>query len=424
MSFSPAEDRQRLSALYATIRRFSETLCEPLEPEDLVVQSMPDVSPTKWHLAHTSWFFETFVLRDNLAGYQAFHPGYEYLFNSYYNAVGDPYPRDRRGLLSRPTVREVHAYRRHVDEAMDRFFATASAAKLAQLAQVIEVGLNHEEQHQELMLTDLKHVLYTNPLRPVYRSSSPTPTPAAPDTALTWTTYPGRVARIGFEGSTFAFDNETPAHEALTRPYSLANRLVTCAEYLAFIEDGGYDDPRLWLSDGWALVHREGWQAPLYWTLGSDGWEVATLAGARPLSPHEPVCHVSFYEADAYATWAGSRLPLESEWELASTGADPAAGNFVEDGHLHPRPLRAALPGRPAQLLGDVWEWTASPYTAYPGFRPFAGDLGEYNGKFMCNQLVLRGGSCATSRRHIRRSYRNFFPAGARWQFMGIRLAR
>ncbi|HVO24130.1 MAG TPA: ergothioneine biosynthesis protein EgtB [Candidatus Margulisiibacteriota bacterium] len=403
-----------LAERYRQVRRTTERLCEPLNAEDCQVQSMDDASPTKWHLAHTSWFFETFVLEPSISGYQPFHPDFRVLFNSYYQSVGAQHPRPRRGLLSRPTLDEVFAYRRHVDTQM----LVLLEAEHAVDANVVELGLQHEQQHQELILTDIKHLLASNPLRPAYRDCPPPPVPeSAP---LRWQAFDEGVQWIGHEGRGFAFDNEQPRHQVFIEAFELAARLVTCGEFLAFIDDGGYERPDLWLSDGWSTVQGRGWRAPLYWERGDGGWQVMTLAGMRPLRVDEPVCHVSLYEADAFARWTGARLPREAEWEIAA-GDAVIAGNFVENGWLHPIP---AASGGLTQLFGDVWEWTQSAYTPYPGYRPPAGALGEYNGKFMCNQLVLRGGSCVTPRDHVRATYRNFFPPDARWQFSGIRLAR
>lgn len=406
-----ADSSGELARHYRVVRDATALLCAPLAPEDMTVQPMPDASPAKWHLAHTTWFFETFVLKSSVVGYQAFHPAFEYLFNSYYNAVGPQWYRPHRGLLTRPTVAEVLAYRAHVDAAMARLLAGADYP-----APVVELGLHHEQQHQELILTDVKYLLAQNPLRPVYRE------PLAGRFAdvvppLDWVEGAPGLHAIGYDGPGFAFDNEFPRHDELTRPFRIADRLVTNGEYLAFIADAGYRRPELWLSDGWAVVRERGWQAPLYWFEQGDGWWVYTLTGFRPLQGAEPVCHVSFYEADAYARWCGARLPTEAEWEITAA-TQPIAGNFVESGRCHP----IASPGDP-QWYGDVWEWTASPYLAYPGYRLAAGALGEYNAKFMCNQFVLRGGSCATPESHIRPTYRNFFPPDARWQFSGIRLA-
>lgn len=405
-------NRDEIGTHYRRIRSQTETLAAPLGPEDCMVQSMPDVSPTKWHLAHTTWFFETFVLKRVAPGYEPIEPRYEYLFNSYYNGVGTPYPRPARGLLSRPSLTEVYAYRRRVDDWMQRVIADAPRERWEAIAAVVEVGLSHEEQHQELLLTDIKHVLCTQPLRPAYRPATPEPGHGVP---LGWRPFEGGTVEVGASDSGFAYDNERPRHRVHLEPFLLADRLVTAGEYVAFVEDSGYDRPELWLSDGWSVKNARGWNAPLYWQLAGERWQLATLGGVRALDPAEPVCHVSYYEADAFARWSGMRLPLEAEWEVAAA-PEPVEGNFVESGRLHPSAGRG-------QFFGDVWEWTASPYTAYPGFRTFDGALGEYNGKFMVNQLVLRGGSCASSRHHLRATYRNFFPADARWQFSGIRLA-
>jgi ergothioneine biosynthesis protein EgtB len=400
----------RLRELYLSVRRATERLCEPLAVEDFVVQSMPDASPTKWHLAHTSWFFETFILRAS-AEYKPLDERYRQLFNSYYETVGDQHPRPDRGLLSRPTVREIFAYRRHVDEAMERAFERAPDA-------IVELGINHEEQHQELLLTDVKHVLASNPLHPAYRAAPP-PRPSEPR-PLKFLPFDGGLVEIGDRGDGFAFDNERPRHRVYLQPFLLANRLVTAGEYLAFMIDGGYRRPELWLSDGWAQARAHDWQAPLYWQALAGNWQVMTLSGLRPVQPAEPVCHVSFYEADAYARWAQARLPTEVEWERAAEGR-PVQGGFLESGALHPRPAGDDELG---QLFGETWQWMQSAYLPYPGFRPLDGALGEYNGKFMSGQMVLRGGSCATPMRHLRVSYRNFFAPQARWQFSGIRLAR
>ncbi len=403
---------------YLAIRQFSETLLGPLQPEDCVVQSMPDVSPTRWHLAHTTWFFETFILKRYLSGYSPVDPSYEYLFNSYYNTVGEQFPRSRRGLLSRPTVREVCDYRQAVDERVVRLLDDPPQ-EIAEAAGVLEVGLHHEQQHQELMLTDIKHVFSCNPQNPAYRRGKPPHADSAPQ--LRFQRYDEGLQQIGHAGQGFAFDNELPKHRVFLESYQLADRLVTCGEFLEFIDDGGYKRPELWLSAGWAEVQSQGWQAPLYWQRQEGDWHQFTLNGLRPVVAAEPVCHVSYFEADAYARWAGVRLPTEAEWEITAVG-EQIEGNFVESEALHPRP--AGEDSGIRQLYGDVWEWTSSPYTAYPGYAATEGALGEYNGKFMCNQLVLRGGSCATSQSHIRPTYRNFFPPEARWQFTGIRLAK
>lgn len=407
---------------YRRIRRWTEALAEPLQPEDQVVQAMPDASPTKWHLGHTSWFFETFLLQSFLPGYAAFHPLFGYLFNSYYEAAGPRQPRPQRGLLTRPTVAETARYRAHVDAAMAELISIAGPGTWSRAAPLIELGLNHEQQHQELILTDIKYAFSCNPLRPAYRQAEPPPGGEAP--ALDWIDFRGGVVRIGHDGAGFAFDNEGPRHEVLLRPFRLASRPVTNGEYLRFVEDGGYGDPRHWLSDGWTAVRAEGWRAPLYWEGGGDGgWRLFTLAGMRDLDPAGPVCHLSHYEAAAYAAWAGKRLPTEAEWEVAASGLNPEEGDFAEGGEPEPRPIRKTPVPALMQIFGGVWEWTASPYTAYPGFRPAEGAVGEYNGKFMVNQMVLRGGSCATPPGHVRATYRNFFYPGARWQFSGLRLA-
>lgn len=407
-----------LTAAYRRVRSFTERLCAPLETEDYVVQAMPDASPAKWHLAHTTWFFETFLLKPHAPGYQPLDTAYEYLFNSYYNTVGRQFPRPQRGLLSRPTVAEVYRYRAHVDAAMERWLTGAAPEALQGVEAVITLGLNHEQQHQELLLTDIKYALSVNPLRPVYRETEPAAGEAAP---MAWHGFPEGLVPIGHDGTGFAFDNEGPRHRAFVESFRLASRPVTNGEYLEFMEAGGYRAPHGWLSAGWSAVQANGWDAPLYWERRGDDWWTFTLSGMRPVDPAAPVCHVSYFESDAYARWAGARLPSEVEWEAAASEM-PVAGHFADDGRIHPAP---APPG-PArgQFYGDVWEWTRSPYEAYPGYAPDPGALGEYNGKFMCGQYVLRGGSCATPEGHIRPTYRNFFPPDARWQFSGIRLAR
>jgi ergothioneine biosynthesis protein EgtB len=410
-----------LGEQYRRVRAASAEICRTLKTEDYVIQSMPDVSPAKWHLAHTSWFFETFVLREGLSDYQPRWPEYAYLFNSYYNLAGPQFSRPQRGLLSRPTVADVYAYRDEVDRQMERLF---DAGLAEEIEPVVVTGLHHEQQHQELMLMDIKHVFWTNPLRPALRDeAAPVSEHVAP--ALQWCEYQGGVHEIGWDGEGFAFDNEGPRHDVLLRPYALASRLATNAEYLAFIEDGGYERPDLWLSDGWASVQGEGWGAPLYWEQRDGGWWEMTLGGMRPLDPHQPVTHVSHYEADAYARWAGARLPTEAEWEVAARDRH-IEGNFVESGRLHPAVAPDGDGGGNGlrQLFGDAWEWTSSAYLPYPGYRAPEGAIGEYNGKFMSGQMVLRGGACVTPQDHVRPTYRNFFPPGARWPFGGIRLAR
>ena len=413
---SVGDRAEALAGRYQNIRRATEQLCAPLSAEDCQVQSMDDASPVKWHLAHTSWFFETFVVERWVPSYRPFHPAYRILFNSYYQSVGRQHPRPQRGLLSRPTLDEVLAYRRHVDAQMVALLEAGSAFD----ADVVELGLQHEQQHQELILTDVKHLLSCNPLRPAYRDC-PQPRDAA-SVPQSWQSFEEGIHWVGHDGAGFAFDNEQPRHRVFIEAFELAARLVTNEEFLAFIDGGGYERPELWLSDGWNTVQARGWRAPLYWERRDDAWQVMTLGGLRPLRADEPVCHVSFYEADAFARWAWARLPREAEWEVAATDA-VIDGNFVESQWLHPLPAPAGGAGL-TQLFGDVWEWTQSAYSPYPGYQPPAGALGEYNGKFMCNQLVLRGGSCATPRDHVRPTYRNFFPPDARWQFSGIRLAR
>jgi ergothioneine biosynthesis protein EgtB len=407
-----------LASRYGAIRAATEALAAPLSAEDCAIQSMPDASPVKWHLAHTSWFFETFVLEPHLPGYRLHDIAFRVLFNSYYNAVGDKYPRPQRGVLSRPSLDEVRAYRAHVDAAMLALLARPELA--SRLNGLLELGLNHEQQHQELILTDVKHLLSCNPIKPAYARARAADEPAnAPPPA--WIAFEGGLVEIGHDSAGFSFDNETPRHRQYLNPYALASRPVTNAEYAAFIDDGGYRRPELWLSEGWDWLNANGIIAPLYWE-DDGGWSQFTLQGTLPLEGDAPACHVSLFEADAYARWAGARLPTEAEWEVAAA-TSAVEGHFVEDGWLRPRPARA-IDAPPAQLFGDVWEWTRSAYAPYPGFRPAAGAIGEYNGKFMCNQYVLRGGSCATPRSHIRATYRNFFPATARWQFSGLRLAR
>ncbi|MGE5337801.1 MAG: ergothioneine biosynthesis protein EgtB [Gemmatimonadota bacterium] len=415
-SLRPAVGWQRR---YRTIRDATNALAQPLSPEDCAIQSMPDASPVKWHLAHTTWFFETFVLSPYVSGYRDFNPAFRVLFNSYYNAVGDRHPRPERGMLSRPSLDEVLAYRHHVDRAL---LGRLSDEPPAGIADLIELGIHHEQQHQELILTDLKHLLSRNPLKPVYRKQWP----LAPVRAREphWIDCDGGLLEIGHGGGEFCFDNETPRHRVWLPPFRIGSHPVTHGEFIEFIGDGGYRRPELWLSAGWDAVAARGWQAPLYWQLRDGEWMTFTLHGEVPVDPHAPVCHVSFYEADAYARWADARLPTEAEWEVAA-GSMPCAGNFLESGVLHPLALRdAPTPGGLAQAFGDVWEWTRSDYGPYPGYRAAAGAVGEYNGKFMCGQYVLRGGSCVTPASHIRATYRNFFPPDARWQFSGLRLAR
>ena len=416
---APPIDRSALLARYHDVRRTTERLCRPLSAEDHVVQAMPDVSPTKWHLAHVSWFFDTFLLEPHLPGYAPANPAYRVLFNSYYNAVGPQFSRPDRGHLSRPTVAEVMTYRAWVDDGMASLLQRRDEAWLAAAAPLLELGLNHEQQHQELILTDIKYNLAVNPLRPAYHAVAPPRGTGAP--RLGWRDYPGGLQPIGHDGHGFAFDNESPRHTVYLCPFRIAERPVTTGEYLQFIDAGGYDTPTLWLSEGWRTVRERGWRAPLYWESRDGAWHAQTLSGLLPLDPHAPVAHVSYFEADAYARWRGVRLPTEQEWEHVAAEA-PIVGNFQDSGIFHP--LAAAADGGGfTQLFGDVWEWTQSAYAPYPGYRPPEGAVGEYNGKFMVSQMVLRGGSCVTPQSHLRASYRNFFPPDARWQFSGIRLA-
>ena len=404
---------------YLRVRSLSEELAARLSPEDMQLQSMADASPTKWHLAHTTWFFETFLLKPFFPGWKPIQDQFHYLYNSYYNAVGQQYARPDRGKISRPSAGEVLHYRKCVDENMERLLADHDNPE--KVASLVELGLNHEQQHQELLLTDIKHAFSLNPLCPAYAESS-SKLRQSHTLPLEWIDFPEEIVEIGFAQPGFCFDNEMPAHRVLLHPFQFASRLVNCGEFLEFMGDGGYERPELWLSEGWNLCREESWEAPLYW-LGRDcKCDIFTLTGRRELGLEEPVTHVSFFEADAYARWAKSRLATEFEWESASRETD-LHGNFVDSRRFHPVAPNAREQ-TPQQLFGDVWEWTMSSYAPYPGFTPAEGAVGEYNGKFMCNQYVLRGGSCATSSGHIRPTYRNFFPSAARWQFSGIRLAR
>jgi ergothioneine biosynthesis protein EgtB len=420
-------DNRALLADYQRIRQFSDQIAAPLSPEDCMVQSMADVSPTRWHLAHTTWFFETFVLA-KLEHFSGFDPQFNYLFNSYYNRVGKQFPRPQRGLISRPGLERIREYRRFVDSQMIDLLQSADLH--GNLVQTIRTGLNHEQQHQELMLTDIKHVLSCNPTYPVYGGDEfyDSPGVATPE----WMSVPEGLYEVGHGGEGFAFDNEAPRHRVFLPEFALATEAVTCGQYIEFIEDGGYQRPDHWLSLGWATVCEQGWDAPLYWFKQDDRWMQFTLAGLHEVDLRWPACHLSYFEADAFARWAGMRLPTEQEWEVALENLEPnAAGVELQFAdtllaqHSVIHPTGAVSPAETtARMLGCVWEWTSSSYAAYPGYRPPAGAIGEYNGKFMCNQYVLRGGSCASSSDHIRPTYRNFFPPAARWQFSGLRLAK
>lgn len=409
--------REDLISSYQKIRNDSEELCLPLETEDYVIQSMPDVSPPKWHLAHTTWFFETFILRHYRDHYKSFNDAYFYLFNSYYEQVGAFFQRAHRGLLSRPTVCEIYQYRQYVDDMMLCLLEKTDDNLWPALVKLVLLGLNHEQQHQELLLTDIKYNFSINPLKPAYNSHRACLN--AGSVSLDWVCFKGGIRSIGATHQTFAFDNEFPRHKVYLEDFKIATRLVTNGEYLEFIESGGYQQPEYWLSEAWKTLNDSNWMAPLYWEKKDDEWYLMTLSGIRKLVTDEPVCHVSYFEADAYARWCGKRLLTEAEWEYAAAEF-PVTGNFRESGNLHPVPGEHSK--YPIQFFGDVWEWTQSPYTPYPGYKAASGAIGEYNGKFMCNQLVLRGGSCVTPQSHIRQSYRNFFYPADRWQFSGIRL--
>jgi ergothioneine biosynthesis protein EgtB len=412
----PDNQSMTLSQRLLALRARTESLCSPLEAEDYVIQASDFVSPPKWHLAHTTWFFETFILLPFVPGYRVFDETYAYLFNSYYEMAGTFFPRPQRGLLSRPTVEEIYRYRNHVDEAMQALLNDLPQPSGHDILTRIELGIEHETQHQELLLMDVKYNFSVNPLKPAYHNTQATP---APITSMGWQAYSGGIVEIGHDGTGFSFDNERPRHQTLLRDFRLANRLVNNREYLDFITDDGYRRPELWLSDGWHAVNSEHWQAPLYWQREDESWKQFTLSGMHALNPGQPVAHLSYYEADAYARWAGKQLPTEAEWEHAAANL-PVSGNFLESGLLHPQ---GASQAGPAQLYGDLWEWTQSAYSPYPGFKPLPGTLGEYNGKFMSGQMVLRGGCCVTARDHIRASYRNFFRPADRWMFSGLRLA-
>ncbi|HEY6253390.1 MAG TPA: ergothioneine biosynthesis protein EgtB [Candidatus Angelobacter sp.] len=410
----------RLLELYKSVRRQTDLLAASLSAEDQMVQSCPEASPTKWHLAHTSWFFETFLLSQHLKNYRTFHPQFRALFNSYYNAVGPQPEKSLRNTFSRPSLDEIQKYRRHTDEHMHKLLDSGELAE--EVLRLVELGANHEQQHQELLITDIKHAFSVNPLHPAYQKTSTLPIGNGDAPPQKPQTYEEGIYEIGASEENFHFDNEAPRHKVYVQPFRFATRLVTCGEYLAFMEDRGYSRPELWLADGWNALKTHGWTAPLYWEKSDQDWRQFTCSGMRKINEHEPVCHVSYYEADAFARWAGARLPSEFEWEVAALRV-PVHGNLLENGLFHPVTMAATDEQQPAQIFGDVWEWTASAYLSYPGFRPAKGALGEYNGKFMCNQMVLRGGSCATPASHMRATYRNFFTPETRWQFSGIRLA-
>lgn len=419
-------DRRTLLDHHRRVRSTTIALCDPLSAEDMAVQVEPHASPAKWHLAHTTWFFETFILEAHERGFAPYDERFRVLFNSYYHGVGEQHPRPRRGVLTRPSIGEVMAYRDTVDERVRVLLDAADEATVATIAPLVELGLHHEQQHQELLLTDVKLLLGASPIRPAYREGAPAREPApGPVGPPGWIGFDGGVVGIGHRGPGFAYDNEGPRHRRFLEPFELADRLATNEEMLAFVEDRGYERPELWLDDGWSWVRRAGRRHPEYWARRDGRWVEFTLDGERPLDPASPACHVSFFEADAFARWSGARLPTEGEWEHASEGEE-LAGTFLESGRLHPAPAPAPVAGDGGlrQLFGDVWQWTRSAHEPYPGYRPEPGAIGEYNGKFMCGSFVLRGGSCATSRTHVRRTYRNFFAPDAVWQFTGVRLAR
>ena len=417
-----------LAQRFQQVRAQTERLIEPLSAEDCQLQSMPDASPAKWHLAHLTWFFETFVLERFEQRFQPFDASFRMLFNSYYNGVGDKYPRPQRGLISRPSLQGVLAYRAQIDQRVAEVLHTASDAQAPELAQLIELGLHHEQQHQELLLTDIQHALSFNPQSPAYAKRWPL-TRTAPQ-PVRWHTYGGGLVQHGFDAALdgdFAFDNETPRHPVYVAPFELASRLVTNGEMMDFMADQGYARPELWLSMGWDWVQAGAHRMPLYWQGATGDYRHFTLQGLQDVDANSPVCHLSYFEADAFARWSGARLPTEFEWELAArqlTASSAKSGNFVETAAYHPLPQQQTSQTTPLQMMGDVWEWTQSNYAPYPGYQPWEGLVGEYNGKFMCNQFVLRGGSCATPQSHIRTSYRNFFPPDTQWQFSGVRLAR
>ncbi len=415
---APTYQTEALAQRLSTVRARTLSLCAPLEIEDYVIQASADVSPPKWHLAHTTWFFETFILLPFAPGYRVFDEAYAHLFNSYYETAGTFFPRAQRGLLSRPTVADIYRYRVHVDEAMQALLSKLPQQSAHEILTRVALGIEHETQHQELLLMDVKYNFFFNPLKPAY-SQTPHQTTPATISAMGWKTYAGGIVEIGHDGIGFSFDNELPKHQTLLRDYRLGNRLVSNGEYLAFINDSGYQRADLWLSDGWHTINTQHSLAPLYWHKEDEVWLQFTLSGMQPLQLNEPVAHLSYYEADAYARWAGKRLPTEAEWEHAAS-TTPIKGNFLDSGLLHPQ---AAQQSGLSQMYGELWQWTQSAYSPYPGFIPLPGTLGEYNGKFMSGQMVLRGGCCVTAQEHIRASYRNFFKPADRWMFSGLRLA-
>ena len=423
LTFPPASAEERstatLASQYTAVRQQTESLTAPLSAEDQMVQSCADASPAKWHQAHTTWFFETFILNQHLAGYRGFDTRFRDLFNSYYNAIGQQPDKALRNTFSRPSLDDVRKYRAHVDEHMQKLIQSGIPEPVRKL---VVLGLNHEQQHQELLVTDVKHAFWSNPLRPAYQAASSANSVVTAAPAQKAQSYPEGLYEIGVDSDSFYFDNEAPRNKVFVKPFRLASRPATCGEYLSFMEDRGYSRPELWLSDGWKAVQTHNWNAPLYWEKVDGQWCQFTLSGLRKVEETEPVCHVSLYEADAFARWAGARLPTEFEWEAAAQRL-PVEGNLMESGRLHPDRAPSSVDGQPTQIFGDVWEWTGSAYLPYPGYKPAAGALGEYNGKFMSGQMVLRGGSCATPRSHIRATYRNFFPPETRWQYSGIRLA-
>lgn len=414
-----SEQREKLGELYKETRTQSLSLISNLSDADATVQSMPDASPAKWHMGHTTWFFETLILSPHYSGYRPFDTQYHYLFNSYYESLGPRQPRPMRGMLTRPSLSEICSYRYYVDLHLTQYLSQENCSK--EVLSLVELGIHHELQHQELLLTDILHLFAQSPIQPTYRASEPIGMPNQPPSSVQWIGFDGGILEVGHSGEEFSFDCETPKHKQIIRPFQLASNPVTNRDWLVFMEDGGYSNPLFWLSDGWAMVQEEGWQSPLYWGNEQEGWNSMTLRGYQPLDLDAPVCHISYFEADAFARWAGKRLPTEFEWEIASHSVE-MVGNFSERKHLKPKAAAGNNPGL-QQMFGDVWEWTSSPYIAYPGFKPATGAISEYNGKFMSGQLVLKGGACTTPQTQMRVSYRNFFHPHQRWQFSGLRLA-